>query len=100
MEKQALVEMIDLFKEVFIELVSHEYKTLCVTISQKQKFITLLNRGKVATEKEIPAHSPNEDDEESNSPEAVNERNNRNESPPAPEGLFTSLQRQLKSKLV
>ena len=32
MEKQALVEMIDLFKEIFVHLVSQEYKTLFVTI--------------------------------------------------------------------
>ena len=57
MEKQALVEMIDLFKEVFIHLVSQEYKTLYVTIRQKQKFITILNNKNTQDHLNLSQHS-------------------------------------------
>ena len=32
LEKRYLVEMIDLFKEIFVQLVSQEYRTLFITI--------------------------------------------------------------------
>ena len=44
MEKQALVEMIDLFKEVFVEWVSKEFMALYEIQKQKKHFIKVFNK--------------------------------------------------------
>ena len=58
MEKKYLVEMIDLFKEIFVQLVSQEYRTLFITVRQKQKFIAHLNRAKKTSEDNSKHMSP------------------------------------------
>jgi len=63
--------MKDLFKEIFIHLVSQEYKTLYVTIRQKQQFISLINHEVKGEAEPQEHHAKVKTDKDNNHKEAI-----------------------------